>query len=266
MKLRTSSLAAVLWVIIVSVLAILGPLVAPLSPFQPVDDPLLSPTEHQPLGTDSLGRDVWSRILHGARQSLTAALLATVLTIAFGSVLGLAAVLYSNRVEALIITLANAALAIPGLLLAMLFVAAIGTGYFTVILAIGLGGAPGFTRLSRSVFAQIADEEYVDVAKALGAGKLRIAWKHILKNAQNPLLSLATTHFAWAFMGITTLTFLGLAGDPSIPEWGVIMNSGRAYLIDAPWLSVIPGALISLTILAVHHIGLELADRSLSQR
>jgi peptide/nickel transport system permease protein len=81
-------------------------------------------------------------------------------------------------------------------------------------------------------------------------------------NAESPLVSLITTHFAWAFMGITTLTFLGLAGDPSIPEWGVIMNTGRAYLIEAPWLSVVPGSLISLTIMAVHHLGLKIGDRS----
>jgi ABC-type dipeptide/oligopeptide/nickel transport system permease subunit len=247
---------------LVILLAIAGPLIAPASPFQPVDDPFLSPSEHQPLGTDSLGRDLWSRILFGARQSLSAALLATSITMIIGIMLGLIAVLYPDWLETLILTLSNAALAIPGLLLAMLFVASIGPGYTTVILAIGLGGIPGFVRLSRSVFAQIADEGYVDVARSLGASKLRIAWRHILLNAESRLAAIVTTHFAWAFMGITTLTFLGLAGDPSIPEWGVIMNTGRAYLIEAPWLSLIPGSLISLTILAVHHLGLKLGERS----
>ncbi|MDF1498906.1 MAG: ABC transporter permease [Anaerolineales bacterium] len=258
---RITIIISSFWVVAVILLAIFGPLAAPADPFSPVGEPLLSPLEHGPMGTDALGRDLWSRILYGARQSLSAALLATTLTVSIGTTLGLIAVLYTSWLGGIILTLANAALAIPGLLLAMLFVAAMGPGYLTVILAIGLGGAPGFIRLSRSIFAQIADEGYVDVARALGAGKLRIARNHILLNAQGPLLSLATTHFAWAFMGITTLTFLGLAGDPSIPEWGVIMNSGRAFLIDAPWLAVVPGALISLTILAVHHLGLELTDR-----
>lgn len=253
---------SIVWSILVILLAIAGPLIAPANPFQPVNDPFLSPSEHRPLGTDSLGRDLWSRILFGARQSLSAALLATSITMILGVVLSLIAVLYPSWLDTLIMTLSNAALAIPGLLLAMLFVASIGPGYTTVILAIGLGGSPGFIRLSRSVFAQIADEGYVDVARSLGAGKLRIAWKHILLNAKSPLAAIVTTHFAWAFMGITTLTFLGLAGDPSIPEWGVIMNTGRAYLIEAPWLSLIPGSLISLTIMAVHHLGLNLGDRS----
>ncbi|MGD8634620.1 MAG: ABC transporter permease [Anaerolineales bacterium] len=259
---RLGAALSVMWSLLVILLAIVGPLVAPTSPFQPVDEPFLSPSEHRPLGTDSLGRDLWSRILFGARRSIAAALLATSLTMIFGTALGLIAVLYPDWLDTLIVTLSNAALAIPGLLLAMLFVASIGPGYTTVILAIGLGGIPGFVRLSRSVFAQIADEGYVDVARALGASRLRIAWKHILLNAESPLVSLITTHFAWAFMGITTLTFLGLAGDPSIPEWGVIMNTGRAYLIEAPWLSVVPGSLISLTIMAVHHLGLKIGDRS----
>ncbi|MGD8864810.1 MAG: ABC transporter permease, partial [Anaerolineales bacterium] len=191
-----------------------------------------------------------------------AALLATTITLIIGASLGLLAVLYPHWIDSIILTFSNAALAIPGLLLAMLFVAAMGPGYLTVILAIGLGGAPGFVRLSRSVFAQISGEGYVEVARALGASKFRIAFKHILLNAIGPLTSLCTTYFAWAFMGITTLTFLGLAGDPSIPEWGAMMNSGRAYLIQAPWLALIPGTLISITILAVHHIGLEFSEHS----
>jgi ABC-type dipeptide/oligopeptide/nickel transport system permease subunit len=251
-----------IWLFLVLALALFGPSLAPSSPFQPVDNPLLTPSEHPPFGTDALGRDLWSRLLYGARQSLSAAIFATSITLLLGISLGLFAVLYPDLPEAFILTLANAALAIPGLLLAMLFVAAMGPGYTTVILAIGFGGAPGFVRLSRSVFRQIADEGYVDVARSLGANKLRIAFNHILRNALGPLLSLATTHFAWAFMGITTLTFLGLAGDPSIPEWGVMMNAGRAYLVEAPWLALAPGTLISLTILAVHHLGLEFSDQS----
>jgi peptide/nickel transport system permease protein len=259
---RLKLILSLLWALLVVILAIGGPALAPVNPFQPVGEPLLSPTVHQPLGTDSLGRDIWSRVLFGARQSLTAATLATVMTITLGISLGLLAALYPTWLDTLILTLSNAALAIPGLLLAMLFVASIGPGYSTVILAIGLGGAPGFVRLSRSVFAQIADEGYVDVAQSIGASKLRIAVQHILPNAQGPLLSLSTIHFAWAFMGITTLTFLGLAGDPSIPEWGVMMNSGRAYIVQAPWLVLIPGTLISLTVLAAHHLGVELSKRS----
>lgn len=262
MTAKTSVMLSWIWLLSMLTLALAGPFLAPANPFQPVDAPLLAPRDHPPLGTDALGRDQASRLLFGARQSLSAALIATTITLLIGTTLGLFAVLYPGWPEATILTFANAALAIPGLLLAMLFVAAMGPRYSTVILAIGLGGAPGFVRLSRSVFAQIADEGYVDVARSLGASKLRIATNHILLNSQGPLLSLVTTHFAWAFMGITTLTFLGLAGDPSIPEWGVMMNAGRAYLVEAPRLSLIPGFLISLTVLAVHHLGLELSEQS----
>jgi peptide/nickel transport system permease protein len=155
----------------------------------------------------------------------------------------------------MIVWLSNSLLAIPGLILAMLLVAAMGPRLLTVILAVGFGGAPGFVRLSRTIFLQIRGQNYVTASIALGANRTWIAGHHILPNAKNQLLSLATTHYAWAFMGTTTLTFLGLAGDPSIPEWGVMLNAGRAHLIDAPWLAIWPGCAISLTILAVHRLG-----------
>ena len=259
---RIAVTLSTIWLLSIIALAIVGPFVASASPFRPVGAPLEPPTTRQLLGTDALGRDLWSRFLFGARQSLGAATMATSITLILGTSLGLLVVLYPAWVDKVIMSLSNASLAIPGLLLAMLFVAALGPGYTTVILAIGLGGSPGFVRLSRSIFAQIADEAYVDVARALGAGRGRLAWRHILPNAVGPLLSIATTQFAWAFMGITTLTFLGLAGDPSIPEWGAMMNAGRAYLVQAPRLAIIPGAAISLTILAVHQLGLELSERS----
>lgn len=259
---KLTALLAVLWLTTVVLLAIFGPFTTPASPFQPVAPPLASPSAHAPLGSDSLGRDLYARLVYGARRSLVAASTATALTVFIGTSLGLLSILYPAWLDAVILMFSNAALAIPGLLLAMLFVAALGPGYDTVILAIGLGGAPGFLRLSRSVFAQLIEEEYVDAARAVGAGKLHLAWRHLLPNAQGQLLSLSTTHFAWAFMGITTLTFLGLAGDPSIPEWGVMMNSGRVHLIGTPRLAILPGVLISLTIISVHHLGTEFSQRS----
>jgi peptide/nickel transport system permease protein len=96
---------------------------------------------------------------------------------------------------------------------------------------------------------------FIDAAYALGANHTRVALRHVLPNAAPQLFSLATTYFAWAFMGATTLTFLGFAGDPSLPEWGAMLNSGRLHLMQAPWLSVVPGLLISITILSIHYLG-----------
>jgi peptide/nickel transport system permease protein len=249
------STLALLWLLIVLLISLLVPWISDVDPIQPVADPLHPPQEGRPLGTDSLGRDLWVRLVYGGRISPTSALLATAITVFLGGLAGLIAVSFGGWIDRGVIWIANAALAIPGLLLAMLLVGAMGPSLATVILAVGLGGVPGFSRLTRSLFQQIREMGYVHAATALGGGRMWVAWHHILPNALGQLLSLSTTQYAWAFMGTTTLTFLGLAGDPSIPEWGVMLNEGRAYLVDAPWLAFIPGLAISLTILSVHRIG-----------
>jgi peptide/nickel transport system permease protein len=104
-------------------------------------------------------------------------------------------------------------------------------------------------------FIQVYQEEFVDAAAAVGASSLRIAIRHVIPNAFRQLMPMITTYFAWAMIGLTTLTFLGLAGDPSQPEWGVLLNTGRAYLFEAPWLALVPGMVISLTVIAVHAYG-----------
>jgi peptide/nickel transport system permease protein len=255
MKRSWSALISFAWLTLVVAVGILAPLIADGSPFQPIAVPLSSPGQHPPLGTDALGRDVWARMVYGSRLSPATAILATLITVAVGGLAGLVADTLGGMAERVILWLANAALAVPGLLLAMLLVAGLGPGLPTVILAVGFGGAPGFARLSRTLFQQVHQQGYVDAAVALGANKRWIALRHLLPNARGQLISLATTHYAWSFLGTTTLTFLGLAGDPSIPEWGAMLNTGRAHLVDAPWLALWPGVVISLTILAVHSLG-----------
>jgi ABC-type dipeptide/oligopeptide/nickel transport system permease subunit len=256
----TSILLAALWLIVVLALNLLAPLLAQHDPIQPIGSPLQSASPALPLGTDSLGRDFFARMLYGGRQTLGAALLAVSLTVGLGSVMGLAAVLASAWIDRILIWITNATLAIPGLLLAMLLVAGLGPGLNTVILAVGLGGAPGFMRLSRTIFQQVRQQGYVTAAIALGGGRWWITTAHLLPNAARQLVSLATTHFAWALLGTTTLAFLGLAGDPSRPDWGNMLNQGRRFLVSAPHLALLPGLLISLTILAVHTLGDELGD------
>lgn len=255
MTTRLGTTLALLWLSFILIVSLLGPELSGRSPYQPVAEPLLSPNSHHPLGTDALGRDLLTRMMYGARYSPGLSLLALLITVSLGGLTGLAAAMLEGWVDRLIVWLSNAMLAIPGLLLAMLFVAGLGPGLPTVILAVGLGGAPGFSRLARTLFMQLRIRGYVDAAIAVGAGRQRIALRHILPNARGQLLSLATTHFAWAFLGITTLTFLGFAGDPSIPEWGAILNVARAHLIDTPRLALWPGLAISFTIMAVHHLG-----------
>jgi ABC-type dipeptide/oligopeptide/nickel transport system permease subunit len=255
MNMGYSKLLAILWLVVILIGSILAPLIAPQNPLQPVGPPLMSPSDAPPLGTDHLGRDLWSRIWYGGRNTLGASAIALLITIVLGSAIGLISARYGGPIDRWLSAAANTGIAIPGILLALLLVAALGPGFTTIVLAVGLGAIPGFSRLSRMTFIQIYREGYVAAAAALGAGSFRIASRHVLPNAFRRLLPLITTYFAWAMLGLTTLTFLGLAGDPSQPEWGVLLNTGRAYLFEAPWLALIPGLAISLTVIAVHAFG-----------
>ena len=252
---RIFDILPLLWLVVVIILAILAPWIAPANPYHPVADPLLSPRMHPPLGTDNLGRDLWSRMLFGCRISPGASLLAALITLSLGSVLGFSTAIFGGRIDRVIVSVINASLAVPALLLAMLLVAGLGPGIATVILAIGFGGVPAFARVTRTICLQLMEKEYIYAAEALGASRLHIMIRHLLPNAASQIVFLATTHYAWAFMGITTLTFLGLSGDPGLPDWGSILNHGRLFLIQAPWLILAPGLAITITILSIHRIG-----------
>jgi peptide/nickel transport system permease protein len=246
---------AIAWLGLAVAISLLAPLLTSHDPLQPVAPPISGSRPGLPLGSDSLGRDLWSRLAYGGRVTLGAAFLATGLAVLAGATAGLVAAAFGGWADRGIVTAVNASMAIPGLVLAMLFVAGLGPNLTAVVLAVGLGAAPGFARLSRTTFQQIRDRGYVAASSALGAGRLWTARRHMIPNARASLSTLAATHFAWAVLGITTLTFLGLAGDPSLPEWGAMLNSGRQHLLDAPRLALLPGAAIALTVLAVYNLG-----------
>jgi peptide/nickel transport system permease protein len=246
--------AATIWLAIVVLAAVFAPVLATHDPRQPTADLLSPPRPSALLGTDALGRDLWSRLLFGGRLSLSASLLACLAAAGVGGLAGLAAATYRGRVEALILFIANASLAVPGLLLALLLVAGFGPGLMAVVMAVGLSGIPGFARVARTLFLQIKEAEFVDASAALGGDLPWIATRHLLPNARASLATLLATQFAWAFMGTTTLTFLGLAGDPSLPEWGAMLNAGRADLAVTPWPALFPGLAIASTILAFYSL------------
>ena len=245
---------ALAWLGLAVVLTILAPQLSSHAVSQPVGAPLAPASSSLPFGGDELGRDLWARLLFGARASLGASILATVLAVALGGLVGLLAALGGRWIQGLVVLLVNAGLPIPGLLFALLLVAGLGPGFPTIVLAVGLGGVPGFARLARQAFLQGQTASYIAAASALGAGRIRVALAHLIPNARPQLVPLAATYYAWSLLGTTTLTFLGLGGDPTNPEWGSMLNAGRLYLQDAPHLVLLPGLAIALTILSVHSL------------
>lgn len=242
------------WIAVVLALALLAPVLTRFEPNQIAGEPLAAGSRSTPIGTDALGRDLLTRLVYGSRSSLGLATLSAALSVVLGAAIGFGAAMLSGLIDRATMWLSNVLLAIPGLLLAMLMVAALGPGIPAVILAVGIGGVPGYARLSRSVVRQLLGEGYVEAALAAGGGQVWISVRHILPNALPQLASLAGTYFAWAFLGTTTLTFLGLAGDPGLAEWGAMLNSSRSHLLVAPQLAALPALAISLTVLAVHSL------------
>ena len=242
------------WLVCVVAVSLLAPLLSRHSPVEPSSPVLAPPSLELPLGADALGRDLLARMVYGGRLSLGLAGLATAIAVGTGGIAGFAGAILGSPVDRLSMWFANVLLAIPGLLLAMLLVAAWGPGLPAVVAAVGIGGAPVTARVTRSIVSQLLGEAYVAAARAAGAGRLWISLRHLLPNAAPQLASLAGTQFAWALIGITTLTFLGLAGDPSVPEWGAMLNASRTHLIVAPRLALAPALAISLTILSVHSL------------
>jgi len=253
---------SVAWLAVVALAFGLAPMLTESSPVIPVGEPLLRPAAFAPMGTDDLGRDEWSRWLYGGRLSLLASLSAAGLAVILGTGAALAAQGIGGAADATVVGGSSAAMAIPGLLLALLFVAVLGPGIDTLILSVGIGLAPGFARLARQALVRVRAEAFVGAAEAMGASGMETARRHLLPNALPHLLSLATTHYAWAFSAMTTLTFLGLGGDVSRPEWGSMLNAARLHLSDSAWLALFPAAGIAATILSVHTLGSWAARRA----
>jgi ABC-type dipeptide/oligopeptide/nickel transport system permease subunit len=251
--------SAIIWLFFVVILAIFAPLLTKYDPIQPVGSPLSPPSRSWLLGTDALGRDTWTRLIYGARLSLSASLSSALLSVLLGMMVGVISASTPHWIDRITMWISNSLLAIPGLLLAMILVGGMGPGLLTVILAVGISGVPSFARISRTIFLQAWSQKYIQTSQALGASRFWTIRYHLIPNALSQLFSFGTVQIAWAFLSITTLTFLGLAGDPSTPEWGAMLNAGRLHLIEFPHLAILSGGMITLTIMSIHNLGTWLA-------
>lgn len=256
------AIAGLLLLALFAAVALLAPLLAPYDPAA-IDlyHRLASPSAAHWFGTDELGRDIFSRILYGARISLAVAISVVSISLGAGLVLGGLSGFYGRITDTIInIYVMNAFLALPGILLAIAFVAFLGPGLLNLILALSIGGWVGYARLVRAQVLAVKSREYVEAATALGASDLRIFVRHILPNILQPIIVQAAIGMAGAVLAEATLSFLGLGIPPPAPSWGGMLNDARSHLFDSPHMVVFPAIAVMLCVLSFNFIGDALRD------
>jgi peptide/nickel transport system permease protein len=229
------------------VLAVSAPLVAPFDPLaSDWMNVLQGPSPAHPFGTDDLGRDVLSRILWGAQSSLFTAFVSAAIAVAAGVPLGMTAGYLGGWTDVFISRLTDTLLAIPGIILAISLALFLGGSLLNATLAIAVASVPPFIRLARARTLQIHAEPYIEAARSVGLGNLRLLFIHILPNLMPPIIVQATLAMAVAVIAEASLSFLGLGRPPPAPSWGTMLTTAKDYIAAAPWLSVWPGLCISL--------------------
>jgi peptide/nickel transport system permease protein len=244
------------------VCAVFAPWLSPQDPARlDLGARLIAPGHGHLFGTDELGRDILSRTFYGARISLIVAVSVVSLSLGIGLVAGLAAGFYGGWTDTVVnIYVSNAFLALPGILLAIAFVAFLGPGLFNLILALSISGWVGYARLVRAQVLAVKEREFVEAARALGASDMRVLFHHILPNIVQPLIVQAAVGMAGAVLAEATLSFLGLGVPPPTPSWGAMLNDARPHLFDSPHLVVFPAIAVMLAVLSFNFIGDALRD------
>jgi ABC-type dipeptide/oligopeptide/nickel transport system permease subunit len=248
-------------IVVIALAAVLAPLVAPYDPnAQELTLRRSEPSSQHLFGMDELGRDIFSRILYGASNTLVAGLSAMAIGLAIGVPLGLVAGYYGHLIEAVIMRAIDAMLAFPAFLLAIVIVAVLGPTLENATLAIGIAQVPAFTRLVRGSVLSVREREFVTAAVSVGARGTGIIVRHILPNVAASIVVLATVSLANAVLSIAGLSFLGLGAQPPAAEWGIMLRSGREYIRDAPHITIAPGIAIMLLVLSFNLVGDGLRD------
>jgi peptide/nickel transport system permease protein len=264
---RALALGGAVFVALLIVVALAAPLIAPADPIrQSLRGRLAAPTlsgadgKAHLLGTDHLGRDVFSRVIYGARVSLLVGFAAVVVGGLVGATLGLLAGFRGGWTDSMIMTLADAQLAFPFILLAIGIIAVLGPSFPTLIVVIGLSGWVTYARVLRSQVLVLRSREFVDAIHALGGSVARVIARHVLPNVLSSLVVIATLELARAIVLEATLSFLGLGVQPPTPSWGGMVHEGREYLDSAWWISTAPGIVLMLTSIVVSRTGDWLRD------
>lgn len=248
-------------VAVVVAAALLAPLVSPHDPIeQSFADQLLGPSMTHPFGTDEFGRDIFSRVVYGARIALIVGVVADGIAAVLGVILGVVSGYFGGRTDAALMRIVDVLLAFPYLLLAMIVVAILGPSLTNAMVAIGVVYTPQFARVVRAAVLQLKEEEFVDAARALGAGRRRILTRHVLPNILSPIIVMATLTVGFMIVETAGLSFLGLGASPPTPEWGSMLATGRSFMLTAPWIATFPGLAILGTVIGFNLIGDGLRD------
>ena len=236
----------------VLLLVVVGPFVAPNPPIDFVGVPFEAPSPHAPLGTDIIGRDVLSRVLSGGTVILSMSLVATVLGVAAGALLGAGAGYFKGLADDVIMRTMDVLLAFPQTILALLFVSVLGTSFVLIAVLVAAIHAPQVARVIRAAVLRVAGEDFVEYARGIGASPLRIMLQEIAPNVVGPLLVEFGLRFTYSIALIAGLSFLGLAQDPPAPNWGLMLNENRIGMLQNPWSVAVPVLLIALLTVGVN--------------
>ena len=256
-------LLAVLGIAVVVLWALAPAWFTPYDPLVSTDaGSLQAPSLTHPFGTDSIGRDLLARVIHGSIYSLSGAFVAVTLGLVVGTLLGLLAGSIGGIVEEIIMRLVDVLLSIPGLLLALTVVILLGFGTINAAIAVGIASIATFARLVRSEVISVRRTEYVEAAFGSGGRFLTVLWRHILPNSIGPVIALAALQFGVAILSISTLGFLGYGAPPPQPEWGLLISEGRNYVATSWWLTTLPGLVVVVVVLSANRISTAIGRRN----
>lgn len=259
-KNKAFTFAAVL-VLLITGVAVCAPLLATHDPYEAVlADAIQAPSAQHWFGTDGMGRDLYSRVLYGARTSLLSALALVAIITVVGTTLGIVAGYFGGIVDAVVMRLADMMISFPGMVLAIAVAGILGANMTNAIIAISLVTWPKYARLSRSLVLKIRNRDYVAAAQVTGSKTPYILLKYMLPNALPTILITAATDIGSMMLEIAALSFLGFGAQSPTAEWGLMLNEGRAYMVAAPWLMLFPGCAIFITVVAFNLLGDSLRD------